>query len=74
MTQSPKKSSLALTLGGIALMLAGAVAGWQFERMRGAGGDIGPKVREYLLENPEVLPEAMERLRQKETGKQLAAA
>lgn len=74
MTQSPKKSSLALTLGGIALMFAGAVAGWQFERMRGAGGDIGPKVREYLLENPEVLPEAMERLRQKETGKQLAAA
>ncbi len=72
MTTPSPRSPLVLTLAGIALMLAGALAGWQFERSR-TGGDIGPAVRAYLLEHPEVLPEAMERLRAKETGKQLAA-
>ena len=73
MTTPNPRSPLVLTLAGLVLMVAGALAGWQFERHRTAGGDIGPAVRAYLLEHPEVLPEAMERLRAKETGKQLAA-
>jgi len=73
MTTPTPRSPLVLTLAGLVLMVGGALAGWQFERHRTAGGDIGPAVRAYLLEHPEVLPEAMERLRAKETGKQLAA-
>lgn len=34
---------------------------------------IGTVVREYVLENPELLPEAMQRLQARETGKAVAA-
>ncbi|MFM2301292.1 MAG: hypothetical protein RLZZ84_1028 [Pseudomonadota bacterium] len=70
------RSPLVLTLAGIVLLLLGAVAGWQFELRRGGGissAEIGPAVRAYLLEHPEVLPEAIERLRKQQTGQQLAA-
>ncbi len=58
-----------------AVMLAGFAGGFAVERWRtGASGDIGPAVRSYLLAHPEVLPEAMDRLRQNQTLTALAAA
>lgn len=57
------------------VMLAGFGGGFAFERWRtGASADIGPAVRSYLLAHPEVLPEAMDRLRQNQTLAALAAA
>jgi protein-disulfide isomerase len=73
---SPRKS--AMIGGGIALLIAGVLAGWQFESHRikaAAPADkavIEQMVRSYILDHPEILPEAMERLRDRETRKQLA--
>jgi protein-disulfide isomerase len=60
---------------GTALLLIGAGAGWFYESSRAAPTSkeaIGLAVRDYLLEHPEVLPEAMEKLRAKETAQQLS--
>lgn len=74
MTDPAPRSSRWLWLAGPALLILGAAGGWLFEQQRthAATADIGPAVRAYLLEHPEVLPEAMERLRQKQAGQQLA--
>jgi protein-disulfide isomerase len=56
-----------------ALLLAGAVAGWLFGTF-GPGSDraqVEQIVREYILANPEILPEAMQNLQRKEAAKQL---
>lgn len=65
----------------VALVVIGALFGaggtWLAERVAPtelSGADearIGRAVRAYILANPEVLPEAMQRLRDKETAKQL---
>ncbi|WP_374529315.1 DsbA family protein [Novosphingobium sp.] len=76
MTQSSKTSSLFMTLAGAGLLVLGAVGGWMFERqrtVRNTTAEIGPAVRAYLLENPEVLREAFERLNQKETASRLSS-
>ncbi|WP_296675450.1 DsbA family protein [Novosphingobium sp.] len=76
----PRPSShqkLLFTLGAVGLTLLGGVGGWAFERQR---SDLGPGekkavekiVRTYLLENPEILPEVVEKLRLKDSQKQLA--
>ena len=57
-----------VALGGVVL---GAGAMWSFDRAR-PGGDVGPEVRAYLLAHPEVIPEAMTKLQDRETGKQVA--
>jgi protein-disulfide isomerase len=58
---------LALLLFVAAALGAGAVLGAQ--AWRGGGGDV----RAYLLANPEVIPEAMELLREREAAKAVAA-
>lgn len=71
------RSRLAFALGAVALTLLGAAGGWAFERQR---SDLGPGqkaaiekiVHAYLLEHPEVLPQAVEKLREKDSQKQLA--
>jgi protein-disulfide isomerase len=71
------RSTLALTLGGIALLALGAGGGWLFEKSRGGSLDraeVEQTVREYILANPEILPEAMERLRAKANAKQVASS
>ncbi len=76
MTRTISRSPLFLALAGAVLLALGVVAGWQFEHRRSASiaaADIGPAVRAYLLEHPEVIPEAIERLRHKEAGQQLSA-
>ena len=50
--------------GGAALTLAPLVA---------PGGPSGDSVRTYLLDHPEVIPEAMQRLQDREQGKAVAA-
>ncbi|MBS0474054.1 MAG: thioredoxin domain-containing protein [Proteobacteria bacterium] len=77
MTQPATRSKLFFTLGAVALTALGALGGWTFERQR---TDLGPGqkqamekvVREYLLEHPEILPEAVEKLRAKDSARQLA--
>jgi protein-disulfide isomerase len=58
---------LAVLLLAAAALGAGAVLGLQ--AWRGGSGDV----RAYLLANPEVIPEAMERLRSREASKAVAA-
>lgn len=80
MTNPDKSSprSLALAIGGGALLLVGGVSGWLFETSRSQPTALNDKVaieqlvRNYILDHPEILPEAMERLRDRETKKQLA--
>jgi protein-disulfide isomerase len=77
MADTPARSTLALTIGGIALLALGAGGGWLFEKARGGSLDrteVEQTVREYILANPEILPEAMERLRAKENARQVAAS
>lgn len=77
MTDSPR-SNLPLILSGIALLLAGGGVGFTLARTSGPAtldkAAVETTVREYILAHPEILPEAMENLRSKETGQQLAAA
>ena len=65
-----------LFAAGAALLAVGVGAGWFYESRRsgGSGGkaEIEAVVREYILANPEILPEAMERLRNKERQAQLS--
>lgn len=71
------RSTLAQILAGLALLTLGAAGGWLFEKNRGGSlnrAEVEQVVREYILANPEILPEAIERLRAKENSKQVAAA
>jgi protein-disulfide isomerase len=58
------------------LLAIGVLAGWFYESRRAGGSKAAMEqvVRETILANPEILPEAMERLRAKEMKKQLASA
>ena len=80
MTNPDKSSprSLAWAIGGGVLLLIGGMSGWLFETSRSQPTALNDRVaieqlvRNYILEHPEILPEAMERLRDRETKKQLA--
>lgn len=61
-------SRAALPLVVVAAALLGAGATMLVSRH-----NDGSQIREYLLANPEVLPEAMQRLQEKQTGKIIAA-
>ena len=61
-----KMNSLALLLGGILLTGLGAVAGWFYESRR-----TEETVKRVILENPEILPQAMQELQRRENEKQL---
>lgn len=58
-------------LGGGAVLGVQALAGGQSSTEKAAIGSI---VRDYVLEHPEILPEAMQRLQARETGKAVAAS
>lgn len=79
MTDTAKRSpsTFLLVAGGAALALLGAAGGWLFESSRTAvntddKAKIEEVVRNYILEHPEILPEAIDRLRAKESRQQLA--
>ena len=61
-------SRAALPLVAVAAALLGAGATWLVQRQ--ASGDA---IRSYLLEHPEVLPEAMAKLQERNTAKVIAA-
>jgi protein-disulfide isomerase len=66
---------LPMVLGALALAVAGFAAGFAAERWRGPDeARMTAAVREALLAHPEILPEAMDRLRQKETARALEGA
>mgnify|MGYP001415233513 CR=1 FL=1 len=80
-TSSGRASPVAFAALGLVLLLVGGIAGWLFESQRTGPADrlatqdraaIEQVVREYILAHPEVLPEAMENLRQRENTKQLS--
>lgn len=76
MASFTSRPALPLVLSGIALALAGGLAGFTLGRS-GAGpldkAAIETVVHNYILEHPEILPQAMENLRKKETGQQLSS-
>jgi protein-disulfide isomerase len=69
-----------LVLAGT-LVLSGVIGGLVVVGVQGLVPDpaarddkaIGQVVRDYVLENPEILPEAMKRLQERESGKAVAA-
>lgn len=76
MINAVSRPALPLILSGIALLLAGSAAGWTLARTGSSAtmdkAAVETVVHNYILEHPEVLPQAMENLRKQETDKQLA--
>lgn len=72
--KSSRANLFAFALAGVLVAVAGGVGGWILGT-QGIGGKAATErvVRDYILENPEILPEAMERLRADQTRKQLSA-
>ncbi len=63
MANSASRPALPLIVSGIALALAGALAGFALGRGGTGGMDkaaIETVVHNYILEHPEILPQAME--------------
>lgn len=56
-----------LLLFGLIVALLGALGGWAASR-----ATMGKVVHDYVINNPEILPKAMENLRKQEDSKQLA--
>ena len=70
-------SRLFLIAGAVVFALLGAVGGWAWEKRQSGDADkarVEEIVHAYLLEHPEVLPEAMAALQTKEQRRQLAGA
>lgn len=67
-----------LVLTGLAMALAGGAAVWLWQARPAPGLASGERkameqvVHDYILANPEILPQAMENLRKRETARQLA--
>lgn len=75
MTAFSSRPALPLVISGVALASAGALAGYALGRSGSEPLDraaLETVVRGYILEHPEILPQAMENLRKKETGAQLS--
>lgn len=75
MTAFSSRPALPLIISGVALVLAGALAGYALGRSGSGPLDqaaVETVVHNYILEHPEILPQAMENLRKKETGAQLS--
>jgi protein-disulfide isomerase len=81
MSENTMAKRLSMIALGLILLAAGAVGGWLWQsRMADPAASLAAAdraaieqvVREYILAHPEVLPEAMENLRRRETAKQLS--
>jgi len=73
---SPKIRWPQLAIGAVLFAAVGGAAGWAWQSRQQAAAtpraEMERVVHDYLLNHPEILPEAMDRLRQKEQAKQLA--
>lgn len=67
MTDRKPAQSLLLSLAGFALLIVGAAGGWWYESRR-----TKEVVKQTILENPEILPQAMQELQRRESAKSLA--
>ncbi|MFA7602285.1 MAG: thioredoxin domain-containing protein [Novosphingobium sp.] len=74
---SSSRSWTVLAVAGIVLALAaGLFAGWSWRQASPAAGDraaIEKIVRDYILEHPEILPEAMENLQKRQNAQALSS-
>jgi protein-disulfide isomerase len=79
MTDNPRSSGhpALFALAGLAIALIGGAAGWFWQSHGNPAGEnragIERVVHDYILDHPEILPEAMQKLRQREDEKQLSA-
>jgi protein-disulfide isomerase len=86
MNDKTSRNRAIMAVAAIALALAaGLLAGWWWHRAADNAGDpaagVAPRdraaieriVRDYILEHPEILPEAMENLQQRENAKALSS-
>ncbi len=67
-----------LVLAGLFLiaLLIGAGAMWGIDRLSGAGSDraqIESVVHDYVLAHPEIIPQAIQKLQDQQTGSMVAA-
>lgn len=67
MTDRKPAQSILLSLAGVALLIVGAAGGWWYESRR-----TREVVKQTILENPEILPQAMQELQRRESAKSLA--
>ncbi|MEZ5744733.1 MAG: DsbA family protein [Sphingomonadaceae bacterium] len=67
----PRLSGMMLAGGAVAVALIAGAAGWAGARY-GSQGAMEEVVRSYILDHPEIIPEAMENLQNREAGKALA--
>jgi protein-disulfide isomerase len=81
MSENTMPKRLSMIALGLILLAAGALGGWLWQsRMADPAASLASAdraaieqvVREYILSHPEILPEAMENLRRRETAKQLS--
>ncbi|MDP3907581.1 DsbA family protein [Novosphingobium sp.] len=63
-----KSRSILFALVGLILLIVGGIGGWLFESRR-----TEETVKRTILENPEILPQAMEELQRREAEKQLTS-
>ena len=72
---SPANRPILYALTGLAIALVGGGAGWLLKGSAEPAekAQIEQVVRAYILEHPEILPEAMEKLRTREDSRNLAA-
>lgn len=72
----PKSRSPWVILALIIVALIGGLGGWLLgaRQQPGDKAAIEEIVRNYILEHPEILPQAMERLQARENGKQVSSA
>lgn len=66
MDETPARSWIATGAFALGAALLGFAGGWAFHASGAGRGATEELVRNYLLENPEILPEAIDRLQQKE--------
>lgn len=68
MADQKTAQSILLSLAGFALLIVGAAGGWWYESRR-----TKEVVKQTILENPEILPQAMQELQKRESAKSLAS-
>ena len=64
--ENPARSWIATAAFALGAALLGFAGGWAFQATGAGRGATEQLVRNYILENPEILPEAIDRLQQKE--------